>query len=151
MVELEGRQHPDHDELCVLAVHALVGTFQGLPQFLFEFDGGVAGQRTGFDIHLDVELPELGLEHGRVVDGLENLEVRHRRRHVVAHEIELDLHAELRFRRLVHVDERVVAQHAVEHRHAGLHLAAELTTVVTGEGPYVDLGTHDTPVRSESR
>lgn len=148
MVEFERRQHPDHDELGVLPVHALVGAPQRLPEFLFEFDGGVAGQRARCDIHLDIELPELGLEHRRVVDGLQDLEIRHRRRHVVAHEIELDLHAELRLRRLLHVDERVVAQHAVEHGHAGLHLAAELAAIVAGEGPYVELGTHDAPVRS---
>ena len=97
IVEFERGQHADHDQLRVVQVHPLVGAPQRRPQRLFEFEGFVAGETSRLDVHLDVELAEFGLEDRVIVDRLEHLEVRHRGRHVVADEVELDLHAEMRF------------------------------------------------------
>ncbi|SLA48470.1 Uncharacterised protein [Mycobacteroides abscessus subsp. abscessus] len=91
MLELQGRQHPDHHHLGVVRMDSRVC--------------------AGFDVHLDVELSELGLENRSVVDGFEHFTVGHRRSHVPVHQVEFDLHAQQRRRLVDGVSEVTTVEH----------------------------------------
>ncbi len=95
---LQGREHPDHDEVVVRAGGAFLRTVERRPQRLLQRDRVIDGERSGRDVDLDVELSEFGLIVGGVGDRLEDGGVGHGRTHLLVDEIEFDLHTEQRLR-----------------------------------------------------
>lgn len=145
VLELQRRQHAHHHQLGVVPVDPRVGDVQRRAQGAFELERPLTDQRTRPDVHLDVELTELGLEHGVVVDRLEDGEIGHRGRHVGVDEIELDLHAQHGPGRVDLVDERSLPQHSLERVDAHEHLLPEQAPVFSGECPRRHFATHTTP------
>ena len=90
VVRPQRRQDADHHQAHPGAVGGVVGGIQAGPQFAFEPQRLVSGQRPGRDVDLDVVLAEFGLER-RIVDVLKHPLVGHRRIDVVVDEVEFEL------------------------------------------------------------
>src|SRR4051794_7136086 len=138
VVRGEGGQDADHHDVRADRLRPPVSLVQAVAQLSLQALGGVAGQRAGAHVDLDVELPELGLEH-LAGDRVENLLVAHGRFLLRVDEVELDLHPG---ERALEVELRLV-EHPAEHVQAAPQLLPVPLPIAAGEGPSRYLLAHD--------
>ncbi len=133
----QGRQDADHHQVRADGRRAALGLVEAPPEPLLEPGQPAVVQRRGRRVHLDVELPELGLEL-RVGDRLERLGVAEGRVARVVDQVELDLEPG---HRVVGVERRLT-EHPGEHVEAAPHLLAVPCPISAGELLCVDLLAH---------
>ena len=134
---VQSREHADHGEPTTRGAGAFVRCIQRSAQVGLQLGDRGTAQWPRVDVDLDVELAELGLIVG-IGDGVEHRRVGHRRFHVVVDEIELDLHADLRFTDV----EGLIGQHDRQGIETVLHLLAKLVPVLPGELTALDVLAH---------
>ena len=124
-----------------IALRLVLGGVEAVADLLLELGEDLARQQARRDVHLDVELAQLG--HERVVgDPLEHLRVRHRGVAGLVGQVELDLQPD---RALLGVEARF-AQHPREDVQVALDLLAVALAVLTAEDLRPDVLAHSRKV-----